>query len=164
MPQLDVSTYSGQLFWLGILFALLFIMVHFYFVPRMRRIFRIRDLNFRKKIAFTKQLKKEIDQVEKNITLKEKYAHDHIRSIIHEAELQSQQTLLDRKHALSVLQQGFLREFEKELEEVRESFLMSSKEEETLTRTLMKKIMDLPLPDAVYKEALAQKDLSSYVA
>ncbi|MBM3611279.1 MAG: hypothetical protein FJX18_07175 [Alphaproteobacteria bacterium] len=164
MPQLDVSTYSSQLFWLALLFSFLFMMVHFYFAPKMKKIFRMRDLKFRKMIALSKQLKKEIEKMEEKIAQKEGYAHDHIRSIVHEAEIQSQREIFDHKHALSVVNHRLLKDFESELEEMQQGFLTSSKEEEDLTRLLLDKILGFPLSKNVYKEALNRKDRYSHVA
>ena len=45
MPQFDFTTYSSQIFWFSICFAILYLAVHFIITPRVRDI-----LNTRKKI------------------------------------------------------------------------------------------------------------------
>ena len=42
MPQLDVSTYPSQLFWLAVSFLSLYLILHFFIVPRFQRIFENR--------------------------------------------------------------------------------------------------------------------------
>jgi F-type H+-transporting ATPase subunit b len=37
LPQLDANLYPGQLFWLAICFPLLYVLMHFFVVPRMQR-------------------------------------------------------------------------------------------------------------------------------
>lgn len=37
LPQLDANLYPGQLFWLVICFPLLYVLMHFFVVPRMQR-------------------------------------------------------------------------------------------------------------------------------
>ncbi|MGL4371634.1 MAG: hypothetical protein ACRCTK_03160 [Alphaproteobacteria bacterium] len=51
MPQLDVSTYPGQLFWLLISFFFLWVVLHVWFVPRFSRIFEKRRKHMEQLLA-----------------------------------------------------------------------------------------------------------------
>lgn len=42
MPQLDVSTYPSQLFWLAVSFLTFYLILHYFIVPRFQRIFENR--------------------------------------------------------------------------------------------------------------------------
>jgi F-type H+-transporting ATPase subunit b len=154
MPQLDTSTYSAQLFWLIVLFSILFLAIQFYFEPKIRGIFKRRELKLRKKIILAKQMKKEIEKIEQTICEKEQYAHDHMRSLTHDAEIESQKAILKKKQALSLLQTNTLKALEQELERNRDSFSASSKEEKMLTHLLAEKILGFSLCESVYEEAV----------
>jgi F-type H+-transporting ATPase subunit b len=51
MPQLDVSTYPGQLFWLFVSFFLLWFVLHVWLVPRFSRIFEKRRKHIEQLLA-----------------------------------------------------------------------------------------------------------------
>lgn len=162
MPQLDTSTYGAQLFWLVVLFSILFASIQFYFEPKIRGIFRRRELKLRKKIILAKQMKKSIEKIERAIETKEQYAHDHIRSLIHDAEIASQKTLFERKQELSLLQGKVLKDLDRELEQNKNSFLSSTEEEKILTRLLTEKVLGFSLNESIYDEVVKRKDHPSY--
>ncbi|MGL5784465.1 MAG: hypothetical protein ACRCYZ_03225 [Alphaproteobacteria bacterium] len=51
MPQLDISTYPGQLFWLFISFFFLWLVLHIVLVPRFSRIFEKRKHHIEQLLA-----------------------------------------------------------------------------------------------------------------
>lgn len=50
MPQLDVSTFPSQLFWLGVCFATLYVILSRFLLPRVSDILGTRDLALNQKI------------------------------------------------------------------------------------------------------------------
>ena len=42
MPQLNPETFSSQLFWLGIFFILMFIIIHYFFLPKLEKVRSLR--------------------------------------------------------------------------------------------------------------------------
>ena len=69
MPQLDFSKYLGQIFWLGISFAILYAFVKLWFYPRLNKILQQRAAQTLGLIDEAKSLK------EKAQNLHEQYLH-----------------------------------------------------------------------------------------
>lgn len=56
MPQLDPTSYISQLFWLTISFLLIFLIINFYFFPKVREIKSKRDITIKKYISEAEEL------------------------------------------------------------------------------------------------------------
>ena len=61
MPQLDITTYSSQIFWLVVSFGVLYFFVSRFFLPKVKGIFVDRDNLLNSLIVKIKQIKNEIE-------------------------------------------------------------------------------------------------------
>lgn len=78
MPQLEVSTYPSQIFWLLICLFFLLSFVKHVFIPRMNRILEARDKKVFGDLERTKEIKETVVSLEKEYT--EKIATNKIKA------------------------------------------------------------------------------------
>ncbi len=164
MPQLDHTSYASQLFWLGIVFLLLYLGIAYYFAPRFKQLFQFREDKIEKKLALAKQLKHEAEILEKESKEKLDRVHQELYTLVHEAEIKSQQILLIRKHDISMFHSKALGEMQKELSDFRQSFFKSSKATEDLTKILCQQLIPFELSHTVYDAAFNRSKDSYHVA
>ena len=67
MPQLDVSAYPSQLFWLIIFFGILYACMHWFIVPRIGRIFQKRRVLLDEKLEEIDLFRQEIERLEAKV-------------------------------------------------------------------------------------------------
>ncbi|WP_421875443.1 F0F1 ATP synthase subunit B' [Pacificispira sp.] len=67
MPQLDFSTYSSQVFWLVVTFAVLFILMWKVAIPRVGEVIEAREQKIRADLERAEQLRTEIEETEQAV-------------------------------------------------------------------------------------------------
>jgi len=67
MPQLKPESFSSQVFWLVFLFAILFLIIHFYFLPRLTEIRGKREKTINDYIAEAKKINASIEDINNKI-------------------------------------------------------------------------------------------------
>ncbi len=87
MPQLDTSTFSSQLFWLGVCFLVLYLILSYLVVPKIARVLQTREDTLEEKInkasSYREQaesLLREYEEILANARIK---AHERSRSMTH---------------------------------------------------------------------------------
>lgn len=100
MPQLDVSTYPSQLFWLAVSFALLFILMNWVAIPRIGRALERREARIREDVSRAEAVRAEAEQIllQYEAGLKEARAAGHAQ--IQAAGQAAQKAAADRLAAL----------------------------------------------------------------
>jgi len=76
LPQFDSSKYSQQIFWLIIIFSILYAMMHFIVIPRIRDIKNDRKSSIHRTIEKTLKKTKEIEKIESDINNEYKKTKD----------------------------------------------------------------------------------------
>ncbi|MEI8320684.1 MAG: hypothetical protein WCG05_01570 [Alphaproteobacteria bacterium] len=107
MPQLDISLYIPQLFWLCIFFVLLFLGIYFVIEPRFQKIFQKRSLEIDEKLKEIEFLKKETDRLKDQAQLAEDQFQERLKKIIQEtmAKTNTEIQALKENHHKKLLQE-----------------------------------------------------------
>ena len=63
MPQLNPESFSSQIFWLFISFSILFLIVHFFLLPRLKKVREHRDETINNYLSQTQNLNHQIDNI-----------------------------------------------------------------------------------------------------
>ena len=63
MPQLNPESFSSQIFWLFISFSILFLIVHFFLLPKLKAIRGKRDDTINNYLSQTQKLNEQIDNI-----------------------------------------------------------------------------------------------------
>lgn len=84
MPQLDVSTYPSQLFWLGVTFALLWGFLHVWIVPRFMQIFAKRQAHLDKLLDKATVLQTHADNLHHQAQQRLAYVKAQAEHLIHQ--------------------------------------------------------------------------------
>ena len=69
MPQLNPDSFSSQIFWLIIFFFTLFIVIHFLFIPKLKKVRISRETKIDNYLSETKRINQEIEKIITNIEL-----------------------------------------------------------------------------------------------
>jgi len=86
MPQLDFSTYLGQVFWLLLSFATLYLFVQYWFFPRMVMALQIREEKINSLILEAQRLKEKTSQLEDKYLTELNDFHHQLKQISAEAD------------------------------------------------------------------------------
>ena len=63
MPQLNPESFSSQIFWLFVSFSILFFIIHFFLLPKLKRIREKREETVSNYLSQTQKLNKQIDEI-----------------------------------------------------------------------------------------------------
>ena len=63
MPQLNPESFSSQIFWLFISFSILFLIIHFFLIPKLKKIRKKREETVDDYLSQTKKLNQQIDNI-----------------------------------------------------------------------------------------------------
>ena len=63
MPQLNPESFSSQIFWLVLLFLILFVLIHFFFLPKIENIRKKRDETIDNYLSEAKKINDSINQI-----------------------------------------------------------------------------------------------------
>jgi len=86
MPQLDLSTYLGQIFWLFISFGSLCIFMQYWFLPRIKSLLQIRQENTDSLIAQAQKLRDQTAEIENKYLAELDDFHHQLKQISYETE------------------------------------------------------------------------------
>lgn len=104
MPQLDISTYTSQLFWLIISFASLYMFTARVTMPRMTKILEARALRIEGSIQRADELKAQAEKLkhefEATLNATRNRAHENVMQMIHKVTVTSAQRKKDLNHMM----------------------------------------------------------------
>tara|TARA_Y100001935_G_C17052474_1_gene382688 strand:+ start:69 stop:629 length:561 start_codon:yes stop_codon:yes gene_type:complete len=63
MPQLNPESFSSQIFWLFISFSILFLIIHFFLIPKLKKVREKREETVDHYLSQTKKLNQQIDGI-----------------------------------------------------------------------------------------------------
>ena len=63
MPQLNPESFSSQIFWLFVSFSILFLIIHFFLLPKLKKIRKKREETVSDYLSQTQKLNKQIDDI-----------------------------------------------------------------------------------------------------
>ena len=63
MPQLNPESFSSQIFWLFVSFSILFLIIHFFLLPKLKKIREKREKTVTDYLSQTQELNKQIDDI-----------------------------------------------------------------------------------------------------
>ena len=75
MPQLDIATYSSQIFWLIICLSVLFLSLRYYFIPRLETSIKNRQRKIEKMLSEAEDIRLEAENLNKIYEEEIKKAH-----------------------------------------------------------------------------------------
>lgn len=103
MPQFDVDTFIPQLFWMGVFFALFYMVSKKVILPRMQKIFTDRQQKIEGLLKEAEQIALENEALKKELTEKRDAFHD-------KAEAEVDAVRKEQSQYYQEQQEGFLRE------------------------------------------------------
>ena len=84
MPQLNTLTYSSQLFWLGIFFLALYLILAYVILPKITRIFEVREETIEEKLNKASTYREQAEDLradyEEILAQAKEKAHQHLNS------------------------------------------------------------------------------------
>ncbi|AZL15747.1 F0F1 ATP synthase subunit B family protein [Rickettsiales endosymbiont of Stachyamoeba lipophora] len=95
MPQLDLSTYLSQVFWLIVAFGLLFAFLCYYITPHLGGIIKNRGDKIKSDLLQAEQLKKNAKSLDDNIEVEIRNAHKAANQRITKAVQECQEKLAE---------------------------------------------------------------------
>lgn len=84
MPQFDLSTYFSQIFWLVLSFGILYLMMHYVFIPKMTEIIEKRNKQISVLLKKADKLKLEAKYIDESIKTELANAEAEIKTKINE--------------------------------------------------------------------------------
>ena len=115
MPQLDVTTFPSQLFWLGVCFLLLYLILSFFLIPRVAGLLDKREAMREERLNLASTYREEAEGLllayENALAEARKEAHLHYQSIVNE----TMHKMAERKHEMVEKLQERLRVGEQDL-------------------------------------------------
>ena len=84
MPQLDLLTYPGQLFWLGVTFTLFYYVMAHLIVPKIDHVLHTRAAHINHHIKQAEELQKKAERLQKQQDDMLSQAHDKAHAILQE--------------------------------------------------------------------------------
>ena len=145
MPQLNPESFSSQIFWLIVFFLTLFSIIHFFFIPKLRKVRSERDETIEKYLSETKKLNKQVEDIVKNI----EEDHEKAKNVfdIEIKTISEENRKIFEKKIIEIDQ-----EFENKKNLLNENLIKSEKE-------IMKKIpkICMDLSDQLYEKILGEK-------
>ena len=145
MPQLNPASFSSQIFWLLISFSILFLIVHFFLLPRLKKVREHRDETINNYLSQTQNLNHQIDniiaQIDKELNEAKTSFNDKIKE-----ELENNKIILEKEVDL------IEKDFEKKKEKLNHELLKSK---DSFKKNVPKICMDLS--NHLYEKILGEK-------
>ncbi len=82
MPQLNPETFSSQLFWLGVFFIFMFIIIHYFFLPKLEKVRSLRKKTIDEYTFEAKEIKDSITKIVDKIDTELKEAKEEYNTDI----------------------------------------------------------------------------------
>lgn len=157
MPQLDVSTYTSQLFWLFISFTSLYLFTARVTIPRIAKIFEARWQRIEGNVKKADELKHQADKVkadfEGDLKNAREKAHSHVMQMIHKVTLSSNQ----RKKDIAVMMLSRIQSAEAHIERQKTQALGDIKTiAESVAVTAVEKLTNERVDSATVEKVLNQ--------
>jgi len=89
MPQFNAKSFNSQLFWLILTFAILYLIISYVILPRIRENIRLRKNKIANDLERAESIKKEIDYMVSQSNIKFEEAKAQVQKIIKDALLKS---------------------------------------------------------------------------
>ena len=145
MPQLNPESFSSQIFWLFVSFSILFLITHFFLLPRLKKIREKREKTISNYLAQTQELNKQIDDIVTQIDQELNKAKISFNNKIKE-ELEKNRIIFEKE--VSLIEKNF----ETRKEKLNSELLKSQKD---IRNKIPKICMDLS--NDLYEKILGEK-------
>ena len=145
MPQLNPDSFSSQIFWLIIFFVTLFIVIHFMFIPKLKRVRISRETKIDNYLSETKKINQKIEKIiadiEFNLKKTRNVLDDEIKLVLDENKK-------NYEEKVRVIE----RDYEKKKKELNEKLLDSRND-------LVKKVPEIcvSLSDQLFEKIMNEK-------
>lgn len=127
MPQLDISTYSSQLFWLFICFLSLYIFTSRVSIPRISRIMEARWQRIEGTLKTADEFKEEAEGIQKEFEEAIKGAREKAHQTMTAKRLEVNALMAERKKGISDMMATRLQSSEEKISQEREETLKEIK-------------------------------------
>ena len=148
MPQLNPESFSSQIFWLFVSFSILFLIVHFFLLPKLKKVRNKREETVNNYLSQTQKLNKQIDNIISHIDEELDKAKDDFNKKIQE-ELEKNKIIFERE--ISLIE----KDFETKKEKLNSELLDSKKD---IRNKIPKICMDLS--NQLYEKILGENTKS----
>ena len=126
MPQLNPETFSSQLFWLGIFFILMFVIIHYFFLPKIEKVRSLRKKTIDEYTFEAKDIKDSITKIVEKIDTELKVAKDeynsHIKKVYEDNRKVYENTLRDLNEKIEKKKLIHLKSLSKNETSIRNNF------------------------------------------
>jgi F-type H+-transporting ATPase subunit b len=145
MPQLNPESFSSQIFWLFVTFSILFLVIHFFLLPKLKKIREKREETVGNYLSQTQKLNEQIDVIITQIDQELNKAKISFNNKIKE-ELEKNKIIFEKE--VSLIEKNF----EKKKEKLNSELLKSQKD---IRNKIPKICMDLS--NDLYEKILGEK-------
>ncbi len=145
MPQLNPESFTSQIFWLFVSFSILFFIVHFFLLPKLKSIREKRDDTINNYLSQTQKLNQQIDNIINQIDKELNEAKNSFNDKIKE-ELEKNKIIFDKE--LVLIEENY----EKKKERLNSELLKSKND---IKNKIPKICMDLS--NDLYEKILGEK-------
>ena len=145
MPQLNPASFSSQLFWLFIFFVILFLCLHFIFLPKVEKIKSARDKTIEDFVKETKSINESIEKIMNKIDEDLNHARSNYDKLIKETTEKNKMKLEEK---MSNLDQEYEK---KKLELDKELVLSKNKVLNDISN------ISIPLSDKLFEKLIGEK-------
>ena len=145
MPQLNPESFSSQIFWLFVSFSTLFLIIHFFLLPKLKKIREKREKTVSDYLSQTQELNKQIDDIITQIDQEINKAKISFNGKIKE-ELEKNKIIFEKE--INLIEKNF----EIKKEKLNSELLKSKKD---IKNKIPKICMDLS--NDLYKKILGEK-------
>jgi len=149
MPQLNPESFSSQIFWLFVSFSTLFLIIHFFLLPKLKKIREKREKTVSNYLSQTQELNKQIDDIITQIDQELNKAKISFNDKIKE-ELEKNKIIFEKE--ISLIEKNF----EIKKEKLNSELLKSKKD---IRNKIPKICMDLS--NDLYEKILGEKTESN---
>ncbi len=122
MPQLDYSVFPSQIFWLIIVFSLIYLFVHFVFMPRISGVINKREAQIDNSINEAEEAKHKAEELRQEYNEEMEKASREANQIIENTYAELKQAREDKKELGRKKIRELESETEKELEKLKENY------------------------------------------
>lgn len=162
MPQLDVSTFASQIFWLVVTFFMLYVIMAQICLPRIRQVLQDRQGKISGELEMAEQMKKEAEASKADYTSLLESAQQKAGEVIAQAEAKVAEELRQRHEALDATLAKRFSEAETRIQATKQEVLEAMKPVAfDFANTVLKDLIKVDVPaDKIKKsiENLAQED------
>jgi F-type H+-transporting ATPase subunit b len=163
MPQFDITTFAGQIFWLVLSFGLLYVLVSRVILPKLISIVDQREDRISQDIRAAKDLQKEIDYLQAKVAETKRQAIREVTDL-YDKEKRSledsfREDFFEIKQKLHAEQERFILDLAERQKILKETFVL---EAPAIVDQVLNKVVNASLPASDIKEVTdsVARDLS----